>query len=58
MKIKTHLWGLLLMILGIVIWTVVFLLNRMSNIPLIIGIIIFIIGISLLVKGINKDNTY
>lgn len=58
MKIKTHLWGLLLMILGIVIWTVVFLLNRMSNMPLIIGIIIFIIGISLLVKGINKDNTY
>lgn len=46
------------MILGIVIWTVVFLLNRMSNIPLIIGIIIFIIGISLLVKDINKDNTY
>lgn len=58
MKIKTHLWGLLLMILGIVIWTVVFLLNRMSNMPLIIGIIIFIIGISLMVKGINKDNTY
>lgn len=46
------------MILGIVIWTAVFLLNRMSNMPLIIGIIIFIIGISLLVKGINKDNTY
>lgn len=58
MKIRTHFGGLLLIILGIAIWTVVFLLNRMSNMPLIIGMVIFIIGISLLVKAINKDNTY